>query len=371
MPLGELHPNLLAIPIGILALAMGAWAERVHARRCRAAGRLAFGPTGRPRAWTAAVPLLRVVSLGALAWGLTILAVSPAEGLDSAAESSEPPPPEQLQRVILLLDVSPSMAITDAGPKRDLERRARLLEVIEGIFPRISLGRTRFSIVAFFTSARPVVVDAYDTAVIRNALDSLPLVWAFERGKTNVIAGLNTVAEMARNWTPQSTTLILCTDGDTVDFSQIPKLPPSIHQVQIYAVGDPVVGTFIDGHDSRQQAGILRRLAADLGGSYYDVNTRHVPTAALADLAVTPPAPPQRPLSLKDLALAAITAGASLLLVLPILLEYFGAGWNARRELPPPFTRSADSDDESNDEPGGKPNGELGAAASREAEAVA
>jgi hypothetical protein len=159
---------------------------------------------------------------------------------------------------------------------------------------------------------------------------------------TNVIEGLSAAAEMARDWTPQSTTLILCTDGDTVDFSQIPKLPRSIHQVQIYAVGDPVVGTFIDGHDSRQQAGVLRRLAAELGGSYYDVNSRHVPTSALAELAITPPRPAKVGWSWKDLALAAIALGAILLAAIPLGLEYWGAAWNAERELPPVRRRDGD-----------------------------
>jgi hypothetical protein len=171
----------------------------------------------------------------------------------------------------------------------------------------------------------------------------LPLVWAFEPGKTDVIQGLQATADMARDWAPNSTTVILCTDGDTVDFSQIPKMPRSINQVQIFAVGDPVVGTFIDGHDSRQQAGVLRRLAAELRGSYYDVNTRHVPTSALADLAVNPPKPARQGFSWKDLALGAIAIGAAILSLLPVLLEYFGCAWNAERELPANRTREQEA----------------------------
>lgn len=345
MPMIELHPNYVALPLAAAVLLLAAWAERIHARRCREVRWLAFGPTGEPRRWTRAVPLLRIVAATALVWGLAILALAPNAGFDANGSESDEIPPEDLQRVILLLDVSPSMTISDSGPKRDLQRRARVLQAIEGIFPRISLGRTRFSIIAFFTSARPVVVDAYDTAVIRNVLDNLPLVWAFEPGKTNVIEGLKTSAEMARDWTPRSTTLILCTDGDTVDFSQIPKMPRSIYQVRIFAVGDPVIGTFIDGHDSRQQAGVLRRLAAELGGSYYDVNARQVPTSALAELAVTPPPPPRRGLTWKDLALVAIAVGATLLTLIPILLEYYGCAWNAERELPIPVRRDEDSDE--------------------------
>lgn len=345
----ELNPNYFAVPIAAVVLLAAVWAERIHARRVRAVAWLAFGPAGAPHRWTRAVGPLRIVAASLLAWGLTILAVSPTVPLDTTGNTSDEVQPEDLQRVILLLDVSPSMAIKDSGPKHDLERRQRVLEVVEGIFPRISLGRTRFSIIAFFSSARPVVVDAYDTAVIRNTLGNATLVWAFEPGKTDVIAGLQAAAEMARDWTPKSTTLILCTDGDTVDYSQIPKLPSSIHQVQIYAVGDPIVGTFIAGHDSRQKVEILRRLASEMGGSYYDVNTRHVPTSALAQLAVAPPQPARRGLSWKDLALIAVAVGAVILAVLPLLLEYFGAAWNADRELP-----KARRHDDDEDEPAAK-----------------
>jgi Ca-activated chloride channel family protein len=346
----ELNPNYFAAPVAAVVLLAALWAERIHARRTAAVAWLAFGPKGAPRAWTRVAAPLRIVAATALAWGLTILAVSPIAPLEATGSTTDEIAPQDLQRVILLLDVSPSMAIKDAGPNKDIERRARVHDVIEGIFPRISLGRTRFSVIGFFSVARPIVVDAFDTAVIKNVLGNSTLVWALAPeqsgvvAKTDVIAGLNAAAEMARDWTPKSTTLILCTDGDTVDFSQIPKLPSSIHQVQIYAVGDPIVGTFIAGHDSRQKVEILRRLASEMGGAYYDVNTRHVPTTALAQLAITPPPPARRGLTWKDLALIAVVAGAVLLATLPILLEYFGSDWNADRELPPP--RRADEDDD-------------------------
>ncbi|WP_254513722.1 vWA domain-containing protein [Anatilimnocola floriformis] len=334
MPIAAWSPNFVALLLAAVVFALSAWAEWIHARRSAALGRLAFGPTGEPRSWTKAAPLLRVVAGSLLAWGLVILALSPSEALSTTGAEADEPAPEDLQRIILLLDVSPSMAISDSGENRNLERRQRVLQVVKGIFPRISVARTRFSIIAFFTSARPVVVDSYDTAVITNVLDNLPLVWAFEPGKTDVIKGLQATADMARDWAPKSTTVILCTDGDTVDFSQIPKMPRSVSQVQIFAVGDPVVGTFIDGHDSRQQAGVLRRLAAELRGSYYDVNTRHVPTSALTELAVNPPKPAKLGFTWKDLALGAIAIGATILALLPLLLEYFGCAWNAGRELP-------------------------------------
>ena len=208
------NPNHVALLLSAVVFVFAAWAEWIHARRSAALGRLAFGPTGEPRSWTKATPVLRTVAATLLTWGLVILALAPSEAIDTTGSDTDETAPDDIQRIILLLDVSPSMAITDSGEKRNLERRQRVLQVIEGIFPRISVARTRFSIIAFFTSARPVVVDAYDTAVIRNVLDNLPLVWAFEPGKTNVIEGLKATAEMARDWAPNSTTVILQPGAD-------------------------------------------------------------------------------------------------------------------------------------------------------------
>lgn len=340
----DLNPNTIAVPAAVAIFLLAMWAERIHARRSAAVASLAFGPQRGPRPWVHAVGPLRACAAGLLAWGLTVLAIGPAAPLATTGHDQEEIDAADVQRVIVLLDVSPSMRILDAGPNRDLERRERVRQVTDSVLSRIALSRTRFSVIAFFTSALPVVTDAADTTVVRNLLDNLPLTFAFEPGKTNMIKGLEAAAEMARDWRPKSTTLLICTDGDTVDFAQIPKLPRSIHQVQIYAVGDPVVGTFIDRHDSRQQAGILRRVAAELGGVYYDVNSQHVPTAALAELAIQPPAPPQVGWSIKDLALAAVAFGAAMLLLVPLALETYGAAWTAERELPQPRLVDADED---------------------------
>lgn len=330
----ELSPVTIALVAGLTATALSYAAERLHARRTRAVGRLAFGPAAAPRGWTRFVPTLSAVACGLAAWGLVVLLLAPPEPLDKTGEDAEAPKEAELQRVIIALDVSPSMSIVDAGPGKNKRRSDRILEVTEGICSRIALARTRFSVIAFFTSSRTVVVDASDIGVIRNVLDNLPLTWSFEPGETQLLEGVRGAAELARDWPPDSTTLLLCTDGDTTDFTKIPELPRSIGKVDILAVGDPIVGTFINNHDSRQQAGILRRLAAELHGSYYDVNTRHVPSSALAELAFVPPEPSGVKLRLKDFALIAVAIGAVLLTLIPLLLEYFGSGWNAERELP-------------------------------------
>lgn len=328
-------PNQIALGAALVVLVLMALAERWHARRCRAVGRLAFGPTAQPRLWTNAVPPLRVAACTALAWGLTVLSlVEPRLLAEPGATGTDSAEAEELQRVMLVLDVSPSMNIVDAGVDKTLRRRDRMLQVVEGIFSRIALGRTRFSVVVFFTSARPVVVDAADVNVIRNILDNLPLVWSFAPGETNLFEGLRVAGDLTKDWAPKSTTLLLCTDGDTIDFSQVPQLPRAIRNVEILAVGDPLVGTFISNHDSRQQAGVLRRLAAELHGSYHNVNTHHVPTAALADLARVPPQPAGVGWRIEDLARIAVMLGAVLLTLIPLALQLFGNAWNAQRELP-------------------------------------
>ncbi|MFT5526272.1 MAG: Ca-activated chloride channel family protein [Pirellulaceae bacterium] len=326
----------LAMLVAVLVALLTALAEYWHVRRMRTMGRLAFGPVGGPRVWTRSVPGLRVVSCGLLAWGLMILAFLEPDVLASnsgESEQQESADPADTQRVILVLDVSPSMNAEDAGAYQKVRRRDRVMEVVEGVLARIALSRTRFSVVVFFTSARPVVVDATDTNVVRNILDNLPLVWSFEPGETRLLDGLEVAGELAKDWPPASTTMFLCTDGDTVDFNQIPKLPRSIRKVEILAVGDPLVSTRIGGHESRQQAAVLRRLAVEVGGNYHNVNRRHMSTEALADLARVPPPPPAAGLQVKDIARIAIALGAAVLGLLPVLLQYFGCVWHPHREL--------------------------------------
>ncbi|MFM9961216.1 MAG: vWA domain-containing protein [Planctomycetaceae bacterium] len=327
--------NASAIVVALVVALLTALAEFWHHRRSQSVARLAFGPSGQPRRWTRIVPFLRVVSMSLAAWGLFVLATLEPQLLgDAGTSNTTKTDPADVQRVVLVLDVSPSMNVVDAGAEQKLRRRDRVLEVVEGIMSRIALSRTRFSVVVFFTSARAVVVDATDINVVRNILDSMPLVWSFEPGETRLLDGVRVAGELARDWPPKSTTMFVCTDGDTVDFSQVPKLPRSVRDLEILAVGDPVVGTLVGNHASRQEAGILRRLAAELHGSYHNVNTQHLPSKALAELARVPPPPPSLGWQIKDLARIAVTIAAVLLTLIPVALQYFGSAWNAERELP-------------------------------------
>ncbi len=340
----SMSPLPLSILIALAVALVTALAEYWHARRSSGVAKLLYGPAGEPRSWTKTVPVARVVACTLLAWGLTLLAIESPELLNTEAGGEEQEvDPADIQRVILVLDVSPSMNIVDAGVEKKLRRRDRVMEVVEGVLSRIALSRTRFSVVVFFTSARPVVVDALDTNVVRNILDNLPLVWSFEPGETRLLSGLEVAGDLVKDWPPSSTTLFLCTDGDTVDFSQVPELPRSIRKVEILAVGDPLVGTFGD-HNSRQQGGRAAATGRRAGGQ---LSQRQSPAYADRGAGRSGPRPTAaarvRGLSIKDLARIAVGLGALLLALLPDRAA-------VHRELP--GTRNRNVNSARSDQPG-------------------
>ena len=137
------------------------------------------------------------------------------------------------------------------------------------------------SVVAFYSGARPVVIDTFDPDVVANILDDLPLDHAFTPGKTNLYEGVKSAAEVGKTWPVKSATLLLVSDGDTLPASETPRLPPAYTGNFIIGVGNAYHGMFIDGHSSRQDADSLRQLALRIGGEYFDANGRHLPSADL------------------------------------------------------------------------------------------
>jgi Ca-activated chloride channel family protein len=219
----------------------------------------------------------------------------------------------------------------DSGKQNKRTRAQRGAKVLLSLFERIALDQVRISIVAFFTGAKPVVVDTYDLNVVKNILNDLPLDMAFDPGKTSLIDGLEESVRLAKGWEPGSTTLLVVSDGDTVPDTGLPQLPPSINKVLVAGVGDPRRGVFIDGHMSRQNARVLRQLAKRLGGEYVDVNDVQIPTAQLAELAgvrnLVDPGEKGR----RELALGCVATGAGLLSLLPVCLAFFGSPWQSGR----------------------------------------
>jgi Ca-activated chloride channel family protein len=105
---------LRAILVGVLALAAAAVAERLHARRVARVARLAFGPSGKPAAWARAAPVARAIAFGLAAFGATALL------LHDPLEGNGEPNPRASRQLLVVLDVSPSMNLSDAGPGNEI-----------------------------------------------------------------------------------------------------------------------------------------------------------------------------------------------------------------------------------------------------------
>jgi Ca-activated chloride channel family protein len=309
--------------ITLAVLAFTSLTEWLHVRRCRKVGRLAFGPTGAPRKWTVIAPYARALAITALAWGLlTLLHVGPR------ATRSQKVPEGGYRHLIIALDVSPSMKLEDAGTGGKQTRAKRAGEVLNSVLQRVATDQVRISIIAFYTDAKPVVVDTFDMEVVRNALDDLPLDIAFDVGKTEILKGIQAAAELAKPWQPDSTTLVVVSDGDTVPDSGMPEMPRSIQRSIIVGVGDSRTGTFIDGHQSRQDSVTLRQVAGRLKGKYFDANEHHLASDLLTALSRTLPLRDDRKLSRRELALLCVGMGGFVLAGLPIALALAGSAWH-------------------------------------------
>ncbi len=297
-------------------------AEVIHARRVARLARLVFGPSGQPAVWARSAPLLRVVASAGVTWGLVTLMLIPPK-----AHQAELIPDKDKKHVLMVLDVSPSMRLVDAGPKRDQSRRARATSVMESFFQRVPIQQYLMSVVAVYNGAKPVVVATKDMEVVHNIMADLPMQFAFPVGKTDLFAGIAEADRIARPWKPRSTLMILVSDGDTVPATGMPKLPASIQDVLVVGVGDPKSGSFIDGRHSRQDAGSLRQIAARLGGTYLDANEKHLPSALLSRLTISPQAGVFEQLTRREYALIAVGLGSTILGLLPVLLARFGTAW--------------------------------------------
>lgn len=326
-------PEAIAISVGLLSV-LG---EVLHARRSRRTARLAFGPRGEPRRWTASAPLFRVLSLSAVAWGLAQLWI-----LDPQASLPRVNEERGERHLILALDVSPSMKLVDGGEAHQQSRAQRASEVVSSILDRADLNRLRVSVVAFYTGAKPVVVDTFDLAVVKNILDDLPLDLAFDSGKTTLLDGVRESAKLANDWAPGSASLLIVSDGDTVPDTGLPRLPPAIRDVLVLGVGSRG-GLNIDGHLSRQDSSTLRQLAARLSGEFFDANEKLLPTKLLQSLAKAVPLRNEAAVGRRELALAAVALGSATLALLPLALALAGSAWRTQRGASLPIGRSISS----------------------------
>ena len=323
----------LAAALGVFLLVLAA--ESLHQRRSQSVARLAVGPSGQPRRWVRFVPIVRASALSAMAWAATTLFYG-SGGVFKTDENSEDRR-ENRRHVAFVADLSPSMLLKDAGPKGDVTRNKRAFDVVDGILQRMD-GDVVYSVIGFYTDAFVVVLDATDTELVRNVFDGLPLWYVMKPGKTELGTGIRQTLEHLRDYPENSTTVFLLTDGDTEELGVVPKLPDSVRDVYVLGVGDPHQGMFIDGHMSRQDAALLNTLAGRLKGRYIDVNEKHLTTLSLGTLARGTGAI-KRTYGLIDIAVFVFAAGAIMLVLIPVALEYFGSDWKTVRVNRPPATR--------------------------------
>jgi Ca-activated chloride channel homolog len=260
--------------------------------------------------------------MGGFVWGtLTLILLAPKTHKAGDVK------PEEIRRLLLVLDVSPSMKLQDAGPLGKQRRDQRAADLLQSFFERVQRDRYRTTIIATFTGAKPVVQDTTDLEVVRNVLNDLPLSQAFEPGPTNLFAGLNEAAKMAASWPPESTVLLFVSDGDTIPAVGMPKLPASIRQVVVVGVGDQSVGRSIEGHQSRQDSSALRQLATRLNGVYHNGNEKHISTDLVMQMDDRAIPSWWDKLTKREYALLAIALGSIIIGILPFALQQWGTAW--------------------------------------------
>ena len=309
-------PEIIAAVVATLAM-LGEW---LHWRRIKRVKRIAFGPSERPAFWVPAVPVLRVLSLAIACWGFASLFFI----VKAQVHNKQGIPDSEMKHLILVVDVSPSMQLADAGPEGAISRRQRASDLLESLFSRVPMRQFKLSFIAVYTDAKPLLQDSRDYEVVRHIMEKMPVLHGFKPGKTKLIEGIKAAAKMAKPWNPKSTHVLMMTDGDTMPDRGMPEMPVSVRDIVVVGLGDNRAGTFIDGHQSRQDAGTLRQIANRLRGVYYDGNIKQLPTE-IADRFSSPIGNNQSlAWNRREWSLMAAVVGSFVYAVLPLLLHYFG-----------------------------------------------
>lgn len=304
----------IALAVGVVVV-IGEW---MHAGRMRRVGRLAFGEGGKPRRWVTIVPLLRVCAAIAVTWGLLILM-----SLDPRVQEVEPSRGAS-RHLLIALDVSPSMLLEDSGPEKEKVRRAVWAgEVVQGVLDRLDMSTTRITLVAFYTDAIPVLSETFDKVVVANALDGLQMYTAFEPGATQLQEGIEKALDLAKAWMPDSATLLVVSDGDSITAPPPARIPASIADTIVVGVGDPYRGSVVAGHNSKQDVVSLKQLATRLGGTFHQGNSKHLPSHILDGLTMIEPRVGEST-GLRELALLATAMGAVVLALIGPALSLAG-----------------------------------------------
>lgn len=298
--------------------------EWLHYRRIRKVGRLAFGPSGRPRVWIKIAFLFRMILLSAITWSIVTLVllkttlVGKQEELQKKIVDS--------QNAIFVFDISPSMYLTDAGEKLNITRKEQMKNIVFSMLDRMG-NQVRCSVICFYTRALPLMKYVSDKEVVRNVFNDLPIEYAMEEGKTDLGAAVNQAMDLINSNAMKNVTLIICTDGDSIDIKDQQPNPPQLKHTLVLGFGDSQNGLSIDDHISRQESIMLQHLANSLKGEYIDANSRPVPTSAFSSLCQSSEIKFQEGLSTGELALYVFLICSFIYALLPILMEAWGTDW--------------------------------------------
>ena len=110
-------------------------AELLHSRRKSRLAPLSFGPSRHPALWARCAPFLVVIGYGAICWGLVTLLL-----LDPRVQQAVVLTDEEKKHVVLVLDVSPSMHLQDAGPEKNQSRMKRASSVLDSFSTQVLIG---------------------------------------------------------------------------------------------------------------------------------------------------------------------------------------------------------------------------------------
>lgn len=313
-----------AIWAALAAAALTACGEWLHAHRVARLSPLAFGPLARPRRWTRLVPVLRVMAMAGLAWSLVTLMAFNNLVRDRDRRS------QTTRHLMVMLDVSPSMLLADAGEGGAETRTARASAVLKSVLDRVPGDNVRFTAAGFYTELRLMVKECQDRELILHLAGGTPFHITYQPGKTDLLNSLNQAGGFMKDWQRKSTTLLVISDGDSMPPSGLKPMPSSVAEVIFAGVGDPGRGTFIDGHLSRQDTANLSQLSRRLGGRFFDCNVRHLPSDVLRKLNAEDPGAAKWRTDRRLAALVVLGASSALLCLLPLLLEFLGSAWRPR-----------------------------------------
>ncbi len=305
----------LTLTTAIALLAGGA--EFLHARRIQATAPLLRANQASPAPWTHHLPWIRTVCIALLAGALSILF--------HASDSTQRGKNHLRERhLIVLLDVSPSMLIRDAGESGSESRAERASRILTELLNRCPGDHLKISLVAFYTEPKPLVQATNDRNVIRYMASELPLHILFKPGKTDLLKSLNLTPKLIPELPYRSASLLVLSDGDAIANTGLNPLPNSFDEALFVGVGRTSGGTFIDDHNSRQDSASLASLARRLRATYLDLNLKPLPLNVLPNLTLPSSSSPLSSDRLVPLAKAVAAISSGVLSLIPIALSAFG-----------------------------------------------